>query len=62
MGMRFFRDTETVLFDTKMDPEQLNPLNNDQGESKLLAQMIDLMQVNDAPLEAFVRLGLEPKN
>ena len=62
MGMRFFQDTETVLFDTKMDPEQLNPLNNDQVESKLLAQMIDLMQVNDAPLEAFVRLGLEPKN
>jgi hypothetical protein len=45
-----------------MDPEQLYPLNNDQVESKLLNQMIDLMQANDAPLEAFNRLGLEPQN
>ena len=60
--MGFFQDTETVLFDTKMDPEQLYPLNNDQVESKLLNQMIDLMQANDAPLEAFNRLGLEPQN
>jgi len=61
MGMNFFQDTNNVLFDTRIDPEQLQPINNDKIELELINQMVDLMEANDAPLEAFTRLGLEPK-
>ena len=62
MGMNFFQDTDNVLFDTRIDPEQLQPINNEKIELELINQMVELMEANDAPLEAFTRLGLEPKN
>ena len=59
-GMSFFQDTDSVLFDTKADPEQLHPLDDKEVETRLVAQMLALMRANDAPPEAYSRLGLEP--
>ena len=57
-GMSFFQDTETVLFDTKNDPEQRTPISSPEIVTRLVEQMLALMRVNDAPPEAYVRLGL----
>ncbi len=59
LGMDFFQDTETVLFDTATDPQQLQPIDNPAVEARLLSQMHALMHDNDAPPEAYVRLGLD---
>ena len=59
-GMKFFQDTETVLFDTMSDPEQRHPLDDPAVEARLTEQMRSLMRANDAPPEAYTRLGLEP--
>jgi len=59
-GMRFFQDTETVLFDTLEDPDQRHPVDDPAIEARLVAQMRSLMHTNDAPPEAYTRLGLEP--
>lgn len=49
---------ETLLFDVENDPWQQNPLHNPAVEERLKAQMIALMQANDAPAEQFERMGL----
>jgi arylsulfatase A-like enzyme len=53
-----YEDTTTVLFDLQADPEQLNPIRDEEVESRLMGQIDNLMQKNDAPPEAFLRLGL----
>ena len=58
LGMDFFQDTDTVLFDTRADPQQLDPLTDPAVEQRLVAQMRTLMRRNDAPPEAYTRLGL----
>ena len=58
LGMDFFQDTDTVLFDTRADPQQLDPLTDPAVEQRLVAQMRTLMRRNDAPPEAYARLGL----
>ena len=58
-GTSFFQDAETVLFDTKSDPEQHSPISLPETEARLVEQMLALMRANDAPPEAYVRLGLE---
>ena len=59
-GMRFFQDTETVLFDTREDPEQRHAVVDPDVEARLAAAMCSLMHANDAPPEAYTRLGLDP--
>jgi len=53
-----YEDTTTVLFDLKSDPDQLNPIRDEAVEARLMTQIDSLMQKNDAPPEAFLRLGL----
>ena len=57
-GMRFFQDTETVLYDTLRDPEQRHPVDEPAVVARLTERMLALMRANDAPPEAYVRLGL----
>ena len=59
-GMGFFQDTETVLFDTQADPEQMRPVDDPPVEARLVEAMLALMRANDAPPEAYTRLGLAP--
>ncbi|MCP5110473.1 MAG: sulfatase, partial [bacterium] len=58
LGMGFFQDTGTVLFDTETDPNQMNPLDDSATEARLAALMKQMMEVNDAPPEAYVRFGM----
>jgi arylsulfatase A-like enzyme len=51
-------DTTTVLYDLPTDPCQTNPIRDKTVETRLRTTMIDLMARNDAPGEAFRRLGL----
>jgi hypothetical protein len=53
-----YEDTTTVLYDLKADPNQEKPFRDDAIEARLLAAMAKLMRRNDAPEEAFARLGL----
>jgi len=46
------------LFDLASDPAQLNPIRDAEVEQRLLAQIGAIMQKNDAPPEAFLRLDL----
>lgn len=55
-----YEDTTTVLFDLHRDPEQLEPFRDEHIEARLLQQMAALMRANEAPPEAFTRLGLAP--
>lgn len=48
----------TMLFDTKADPDQSNPIMNRQIEEYMTARMVELMKLNEAPPEQFERLGL----
>ena len=49
----------TLLFDLERDPGQDQPIQDAQGEANLTAQMRRMMQVNDAPIEQYERLGFE---
>jgi arylsulfatase A-like enzyme len=53
-----YEDTTTVLFDLVADPEQLQPIRDEAVEQRLMAQVALLMEKNDAPPEAFLRLDL----
>ncbi|MGB7299274.1 MAG: sulfatase-like hydrolase/transferase [Burkholderiaceae bacterium] len=57
-----YEDTSTVLYDLKTDYEQNRPFRDDIIESRLLANMRSIMTRNEAPDEAFVRLGLTRTN
>jgi arylsulfatase A-like enzyme len=50
---------QTVLFDLETDPGQERPLHDAAIEARIAAQMRALMAANDAPPEAFARIGLE---
>jgi arylsulfatase A-like enzyme len=52
-------ETDTVLFDLLGDPGQTTPLRDMAVEERLSRLMHKLMQRNDAPPEAYVRLSLE---
>jgi hypothetical protein len=47
-----------VLFDLDSDPAQLEPIRDAVVEARLMAQIGKLMEKNDAPPEAFLRLDL----
>jgi hypothetical protein len=51
---------QTVLFDLRADPGQERPLQDPAVEARMTSLMRDLMAANDAPPEAFARIGLEP--
>jgi hypothetical protein len=53
-------DRETILFDLQTDPDQLRPIHDAEVEGRLSGLMAELMAANEAPDEAFSRIGLEP--
>ncbi len=53
-----YEDTTTVLYDLQDDYAQQKPFRDDAIEARLLGLMAELMRKNDAPAEAFSRLGL----
>ena len=53
-------ESETRLYDIDADPAQAEPLSDPAVEARLTARMVALMADNDAPPEAYVRLGLAP--
>ena len=55
-----YEDTTTVLYDLHADPEQQTPLQDPAVEQRLLGEIDSLMRRNEAPAEAFTRLGLIP--
>jgi hypothetical protein len=57
-----YEDTTTVLYDLETDPEQQRPFRDAAIEGRLLQLMATLMRENEAPPEAFARLGLEAPN
>lgn len=56
-----YEDTATVLFDLESDPGQEKPIIKPDIEKKMVQLMVDLMIRNEAPPEAFLRLGLNPQ-
>jgi hypothetical protein len=52
-------ESDTRLYDLQKDPGQDHPIRDPAQEQRLSALMADLMVSNDAPPEAFQRLGIE---
>ncbi len=48
----------TLLFDVERDPQQREPLLDDEVELRMLDLLVRLMRENDAPASQFTRLGL----
>jgi len=48
----------TLLFDLQADPEQLNPLVDDEVEMRMATLLVGLMRANEAPPTQYERLGL----
>lgn len=48
----------TLLFDLENDPQQENPIVDEEIEKRMIAHMVRLMEANHAPPEQFERLGL----
>jgi hypothetical protein len=48
----------TMLFDVENDPQQENPLIDDEVEHRMIDLMVKWMRWNEAPQEQFERLGL----
>lgn len=53
-----YEDTTTVLYDLDRDYAQQHPFRDEKIESRLLELMSRIMQRNEAPPEAYTRLGL----
>jgi hypothetical protein len=51
-------DRTTTLFDLESDPNQLTPCTAPDVEARLERLMSELMSANEAPPEAYLRLGL----
>jgi arylsulfatase A-like enzyme len=51
-------EDETRLYDLEADPGQERPMQDAAQEARLAGMMRALMQANDAPVEAFARVGL----
>ena len=52
------QDTNTVLYDLRTDPAQLQPVLDADVQARLQAALTRLMRANDAPPESFRRLDL----
>lgn len=57
-GQGLVEDTQTVLYDTQTDPGQNTPIHAPEVVARLEREMVRLMARNEAPPEAFTRLGL----
>lgn len=53
-------DAVTRLYDLDTDPTQRQPIDNLETEKRLINEMKKLMQRNEAPPEAYLRLGFVP--
>ncbi|MFI5015322.1 MAG: sulfatase [Hyphomicrobiales bacterium] len=53
-------ESDTRLYDLRLDPAQAHPLDDPAEEARLTKLMAGLMRANEAPPEAFARLGLRP--
>jgi len=49
----------TLLYDLKKDPEQKCPITDEKIEELMIKNLVELMKENDAPIDQFIRLGLE---
>ena len=60
IGDTFGRPYEfgTLLFDLESDPDQRDPLVDDDVELRMVTALVDLLRDNDAPPSQFERLGL----
>jgi hypothetical protein len=54
-----YEDCTTVLYDLASDYNQQKPFRDEKIEARLLGLMAGLMRRNEAPAEAFSRLGLQ---
>jgi hypothetical protein len=52
-------EDETRLYDLVADPGQEHPIADAGAELKMTQKMVRLMAANDAPPEAFHRLGID---
>ena len=59
LGIGFFQDVGTVLFDTETDPQQMHALDDPETEARLAALMKKMMEANEAPPEAYRRFGMD---
>jgi hypothetical protein len=57
--MGTYDDCTTALYDLKTDPGQQAPIRDAAVESRLLETTAKLLQMHDAPPEAYTRIGLE---
>ncbi len=55
---RDYQQYGNLLFDLQSDPLQLQPLNDEKIEKRMIKLMIELMKADDAPIEQYERLGL----
>ena len=55
-------DAETALYDLANDPGQTNPIDDPETEARLVEEMSRIMRQNEAPVEAYLRLGLTAPN
>ena len=53
-----FDDTNTVLYDLETDPDQKTPIYDKKIEKIFSKSLYNLMKENEAPSEAFRRLGI----
>ena len=51
-------ENDTRLYDLQADPGQAKPVQNSEHAARLEDVMVRLMRANEAPPEAFQRLGL----
>ena len=49
------------LFDLREDPEQLKPLDDPALEAEMIQALLRMMELSDAPVEQYERLGLDRK-
>lgn len=61
-GQGHYEDTQTRLYDLKVDPGQATPINDPTVEKRLTDAMLNILASNEAPPEAYLRLGLVPPN
>jgi len=61
-GQGAYDDTATVLYDMSADPGQATPIDDPAVVQRLETSMVDILTRNEAPPEAFTRLGFTPPN
>jgi arylsulfatase A-like enzyme len=52
-------ESDTRLYDVGSDPSQARTLDDPETEARLVSRLVELMEDNDAPPEAYRRIGLQ---